>query len=485
MPQNYWAVICPEPRAPGVWQTWVRERCVAIGWPPSNYHLEGPSDDTAWDIARGRALQINPGDIIIPYLMDHTFGIPGVVKGVAIRDAQWNPTVPKGEYSGNRDEAELGRRIEVEWLTKGVQPADRVAVMPKSLRKLTGEVRQTIEHVRSKRYAYFMGIIGNRGNWKKYQPPQAKGYAVVNGSESESPKRDLENKLPTTASFLSGQDLYLERARRAFPILVRQAHASQPIYYSDLAGELKMSNPRNLNYVLGAIGRAIQQLARKWKQEIPPLQCLVVNKNTGMPGEGIGWFIEDLKDFKKRTPTERKQILRIQLVKVFNYPKWDDVLDAFGLKPLLSDPVVAVLKAKAGQMGGVGEGEDHFRLKSYVASHPKALGLSNFGKGDTEYCFPSNDRIDVVFRDRTSGHWVGIEVKGPSSPEEDIVRGMFQCVKYAALRGAELKSESKTGSTRVILVLSKTLPAELQGIKNLLGVEVMDGIVVPQDFNPA
>jgi hypothetical protein len=34
-------------------------------------------------------------------------------------------------------------------------------------------------------------------------------------------------------------------------------------------------------------------------------------------------------------------------------------------------------------------------------------------------------------------------------------------------------------------VLSKTLPAELQGIKNLLGVEVMDGIVVPQDFNPA
>jgi hypothetical protein len=172
-------------------------------------------------------------------------------------------------------------------------------------------------------------------------------------------------------------------------------------------------------------------------------------------------------------------------VKVFNYPKWEAVLGAFGLKPLLSDPFVAVLKAKAGQMGGVGEGEDHFKLKSYVASHPKALGLSNFGKGNTEYCFPSNDRIDVVFHDSVSDHWVGVEVKGPSSPEEDIVRGMFQCVKYAALRGAELKSESKTGGTRVILVLSKTLPAELQGIKNLLGVEVMDGIVVPQDFNPA
>jgi hypothetical protein len=94
----------------------------------------------------------------------------------------------EGEYSGNREEAELGRRIEVEWLKEGVPALDKVAVMPKHARKLTGEVRHTIEHVRSKRYAHFMGIIGDRRNWKKYRPPQTMGPEVANENKSESPK---------------------------------------------------------------------------------------------------------------------------------------------------------------------------------------------------------------------------------------------------------------------------------------------------------
>lgn len=110
--------------------------------------------------------------------------------------------------------------------------------------------------------------------------------------------------------------------------------------------------------------------------------------------------------------------------------------------------------------------------------------ISDFEVGDTEYCFPSADRIDVVFRDGNSERWVGVEVKGPSSDDADILRGLFQCVKYAALREAELKSVPKKGSTRVVLVLSKTLPQSLKVIKNLLGVEVVESIVVPPSFVP-
>jgi hypothetical protein len=54
-------------------------------------------------------------------------------------------------------------------------------------------------------------------------------------------------------SFLSGSKLYQERARKALPLLVRQAKAEQPIYYSALAEYLDMPNPRNLNYVLDYI----------------------------------------------------------------------------------------------------------------------------------------------------------------------------------------------------------------------------------------
>jgi len=54
---------------------------------------------------------------------------------------------------------------------------------------------------------------------------------------------------------ISGKRLYQERARAALPLLVRQGHAESPIYYSELAVELGMPNPRNLNFVLGSIGQ--------------------------------------------------------------------------------------------------------------------------------------------------------------------------------------------------------------------------------------
>ena len=66
-----------------------------------------------------------------------------------------------------------------------------------------------------------------------------------------------------TAQPISGDKLYQERARRALPLLVRQAQAHAKIYYLDLALELGMPNPRNLNYVLGSIGQALQLFVRR------------------------------------------------------------------------------------------------------------------------------------------------------------------------------------------------------------------------------
>jgi hypothetical protein len=73
----------------------------------------------------------------------------------------------------------------------------------------------------------------------------------------------------TTASPIYGDDLYQRRARAASPLLVRQAEAASPIYYSYLAAELGMPNPRNLNYVLGCIGQTIEQLSKRKKVRIP------------------------------------------------------------------------------------------------------------------------------------------------------------------------------------------------------------------------
>jgi hypothetical protein len=68
-----------------------------------------------------------------------------------------------------------------------------------------------------------------------------------------------------------------------------------------------MANERNLNHVLGYIGRGLESLSRDWDEEIPPIQCLVINKRDRLPGEGIGWFGIDTLKFrklhKKRTTT--------------------------------------------------------------------------------------------------------------------------------------------------------------------------------------
>src|SRR5882762_1786592 len=97
-----------------------------------------------------------------------------------------------------------------------------------------------------------------------------------------------ERKTALVAHAIHGTSLYQERARAALPLLVRQAHAHQPIYYSDLASELGMRNPRNLNFVLGSIGQTIIDLSESWKDEVPPIQALVINKATGLPGKGVG-----------------------------------------------------------------------------------------------------------------------------------------------------------------------------------------------------
>ena len=58
--------------------------------------------------------------------------------------------------------------------------------------------------------------------------------------------------IATISESISSDKAYQVSARNA-AFLTRQAEASIQVYYSDLAKELGMPNPRNLNYMLGRI----------------------------------------------------------------------------------------------------------------------------------------------------------------------------------------------------------------------------------------
>jgi len=284
--------------------------------------------------------------------------------------------------------------------------------------------------------------------------------------------------------YLSGGKLYQERARAALPLLVRQASQSTTVYYSDLAAELGMANERNLNYVLGYVGDAMESLSKDWKEKIPAIQCLVINKRDRMPGEGIGWFITKKEDFRKLPRKEQRRLVKLELEKVFAFRGWPAVLKAFGLAPAKADYSKVAVKAKisgptresrAASFGGGGESTEHRKLKLHVAKNPETVGPpASVGPGKTEELLPSGDVLDVFFKHAMDR--VAVEVKSALSSETDIVRGLFQCVKYRAVLEAQQASEGQPQSARAILALEAKLPTNLHALRNILGVELIDEI---------
>lgn len=121
-----------------------------------------------------------------------------------------------------------------------------------------------------------------------------------------------------------------------------------------------------------------------------------------------------------------------------------------------------------------GEGQDHQRLKEFIAGNPQTVGLPAGLKGMLEYPLPSGDCVDVLFQN--GGAWVAVEVKGRHSPDADVVRGLFQCIKYHAVVEAYQTSQELPPDARAILVLEAPLPAPLVYLKDLLGVEVRDQV---------
>ncbi len=271
-----------------------------------------------------------------------------------------------------------------------------------------------------------------------------------------------------------GNKLYQKRAREALPILVRQAHAHTPITYSELAGELGMPNARNLNYVLGSIGQSLVDLSNEWKEEIPPIQCLVLNKTTGLPGEGIGWFITgDKEKFLKLSRKQQRSRVQAELLKVYSYQKWLKILKKFSLKTIDID--YSKLLSKVGNYNGGGESQNHLKLKNYVSKHPELFSIPKNTESITEFYLPSGDAIDVLFK--YGNEWIGIEVKSEISNKLDITRGLFQCIKYQFLMEAYQSVEKLPQNARSMLVLGTSLPNELIPMKNILGVEVIENIM--------
>jgi hypothetical protein len=236
-----------------------------------------------------------------------------------------------------------------------------------------------------------------------------------------------------------------------------------------------------LGFVAGALMERIQEVEPK----TPLINVLVINQKDRQPSEGAGSFMAERfrekrlahQNAKQRFPNLWERSFKRAAGEVYKLSadEWADLYQKVFGKPLDDQTIDQVRsdRKKGTEKDGIptgrnygsgGEGPYHKALRLWVEVNPGAVD-SAFANAtaDTEVDLDSGDRIDVVYKliDRT----VVIEVKSRISNEIDLRRGVYQCVKYRAVRQAMDVRENTT--IEALLVTENELPGEIAALVKL------------------
>ena len=204
--------------------------------------------------------------------------------------------------------------------------------------------------------------------------------------------------------------------------------------YGDLIHALGYTRYSGIGDQLGNVETVMRELRKMTGEEVPTLNALVKTPKEGIPSDGFDFVYPN---YNGLTLSEKLVFVAGINEKALNYQKWDWVLDQLGLQPskIITEQE---LEAISVHVGG-GEGKEHKAIKEFVYNNPESLGITGVIRKEPEHPLPSGDRLDVYFE--TSDSRYAIEVKPSTSPDDDITRGIFQCVKYKAILEAIRKVE--------------------------------------------
>ena len=120
----------------------------------------------------------------------------------------------------------------------------------------------------------------------------------------------------------------------------------------------------------------------------------------------------------------------------------------------------------------------HKQLKIYVAHNPQCVDVEkSLAPGKIEHRLLSGDIPDVLFENKR--HCIAVEVKSHISDDNDILRGLFQCVKYRAILEAyQSLGIAKYQVVDARLAIERTLPKDLIWVKKVLDVKVFENIQI-------
>lgn len=265
--------------------------------------------------------------------------------------------------------------------------------------------------------------------------------------------------------------------RKIIPILIRWAKQGfSNKTYNDLIKELGLVRFSAIGKELEYVSDVINKLDSLSGERIPTLNALVNNKNL-LPSHGFSY----VRNAYKYMSDEEKKIYVMGLnEKAFHYKKWDWVLASLGLAPstIIDDIEIIREKIKKGYKSG-GESVYHKKLKEYVCKHPEMLGIKDKDviERETEHQLLSGDKLDVYF-ETSDGSKIAVEVKSKISDDTDILRGLFQCLKYQAILDAECKVASEEAKNYVFLILEGQLSAENNRVRDVFNINVLENVVI-------
>lgn len=211
-------------------------------------------------------------------------------------------------------------------------------------------------------------------------------------------------------------------------------------------------------------------MASRSGDEIPTLNSLCKNAKTMLPSEGFDYVSEKYNELDDKAKRIFIDGLDSQAI---NYQRWNWVLNELKLQEIRPFTKEDIEKIKSPNCMGGGEGREHKELKEYIFQNPESVGLKNVVLKEVEHELPSGDRLDIYF-ELSDGTHIAVEVKPSISPDSDISRGIFQCVKYYAVMNALKIIECAKYNVITLLVTSHKFTSQLKMLADELDVEYID-----------
>lgn len=263
-----------------------------------------------------------------------------------------------------------------------------------------------------------------------------------------------------------------DNVRLMIPVLIHWAKTGQyRRTYGDLTHAIGKTKFSGIGHSLYAVQEVLNKLSEETEKEIPTLNSLCKNSKSMLPAEGFEYVSKNYNDMEDKA---KKIFIEDLDSKAISYKYWDWVLEKLNLKPykILTTEELDTIKNPHTTSC---EGEEHKKLKEYISKHPEALGYKDVVSVETEYILPSGDRLDVYIELPDATH-IAVEVKPKDAPENDILRGIFQCIKYAAIMEAMRNLESQDYEIETLLVTTGHLSDMNKKIAEELNIEYVEDL---------